>query len=185
MDEHDLHNMVLALLEELNNPQRHLSTISNDFSECGIDYCVIGSLAVCVHNYLREGHDIDVLVSRKTFPKIEKCLMGNGYSCRPGSERHLYYEYLGGRTPLDVYVEGEERDGFPLPDPGGSRIQVCRVWYADLPLLMTLKIRAKDMRDVVQLIQENELGEEFADSLEPDVRETFLDMLRKSEESSP
>jgi len=185
MNEKDLSVLVQALLVELNNPERHLSAIVLDLKECGIDYCIIGSLAVRLHNYLRYGDDIDILVSRDSYPKIEQYLIGNGYSYRPGSERHLYYEFLGGRTPVDIYVEGEKReDGFPLPDPRGSRVQCFSRWYANLPLLITLKIRADDLGDVFQMIEENELTEDFADSLEPDVREKFVQMLRRSETTS-
>jgi hypothetical protein len=46
-------------------------------------------------------------------------------------------------------------------------------------LLITLNIRAQDLGDVFQLIQENEIGEEFVDSLEPDVREEFPEMVRE------
>ena len=138
-----------ALLHELNNPERQLSTIVQDFEECGIDYCVIGSLAVRCHNYVRYGADVDVLVSKETYPKIGQFFIGNGYSYRPGSDRHLYCEFLGGRIPLDIYVEGEKREGgFPLPDPRASRIKVLSRWYASLPLLITLKIRADDLGDV-------------------------------------
>jgi hypothetical protein len=90
MDEQDLAKLVRALLDELDDPERSLSTITRDFDECGIDYCVIGSLAVRIHNYLRAGDDIDVLISRDTYPKIEEFLIGHGYSRRPGSTRHLY-----------------------------------------------------------------------------------------------
>ena len=182
MDEQELSNIVQSLLEELDNPERHLSSVVRDFHECGIDYCIIGSMAVRFHNYLRFGSDIDVLVSRESYPKIEEFLIGNGYSRRPGSDRHLYLELLAGRIPLDVYVEGEKRgDGLPLPDPRASRIKRLGRWYASLPLLITLKIRAQDLGDVIEMIQGNELKEEFADSLEPDARETFLEMLRRLE----
>ncbi|MGO9570476.1 MAG: hypothetical protein ACLP5H_23340 [Desulfomonilaceae bacterium] len=185
MDEKELAELVQELLIELNRPERHLSSIVRDFDECGIDYCVIGSMAVRYHNYLRYGDDIDVLVSRESYPKIEKFLIGNGYSRRPGSDRHLYLEFVGGRIPLDVYVEGEKRgDGRPLPDPTASRIKRLGRWYASLPLLITLKIRDDDLGDVFQMIRENELGEEFAANLEPDVREKFLEMLRESERSA-
>jgi hypothetical protein len=185
MDEHDLHTLVRALLEELKDPQRHLSTISNDFRECGIDYCVIGSLAVRVHNYVREGDDIDVIVSRETLPRVEKYLIGHGYSYRPGSNRHLYYEYPGGRTAIDVYLEGEERDGIVLPNPRGSRIKVCGIWYGSLPLIVSLKIRSNDLGDVIELIQANNLNAEFASTLEPDTKGKFLEILRKREGSCP
>jgi hypothetical protein len=184
MDEKELAELVQALMHELNNPERQLSTIVQDFEECGIDYCVIGSLAVRCHNYVRFGDDIDVLVSKETYPKIGQFFIGNGYSYRPGSERHLYCEFLGGRIPLDVSVEGEERDGFPLPDPRTSRVKVLGRWYASLPLLITLKIRAEDLGDVFQMIRENTLREEFAAGLEPDVREKFLEMLKELERST-
>lgn len=178
MDEAEITKIVQSLLHELNRPERHLSSIVRDFDECGIDYCVIGSLAVRCHNYVRYGDDIDVLASRDTYTRIEEFLIGNGYSRRPGSDRHLYLEFLGGRTPLDVYVEGEKRgDGLPLPNPRASRIRVLGRWYASLPLLITLKTRASDLGDVFQLIEENELEEGFIDSLEPDVREKFSEML--------
>ena len=142
-------------------------------------------LAVRVHNYLRYGADIDVLVSKETFPKIDPFFIGHGYSYRPGSDRHLYVELLGGRIPLDIYVEGEQRgDGFPLPDPRESRVKVFSRWYASLPLLITLKIRVDDLGDVFQMIEENELTEDFTDRLEPDVREKFLEMLRELERSA-
>jgi hypothetical protein len=184
MDEKEITELVQALLIELNNPERQLSTVVRDLEECGIDYCVIGSLAVRCHNYVRYGDDIDVLVSEETFPKIEQFFIGHGYSYRPGSDRHLYLELLSGRIPLDIYVEGEKRgDGLPLPNPKASRIRVLSRWYASLPLLITLKIRANDLGDVFQMIEENELGEDFADNIEPDVREKFVKMLKESERS--
>ena len=179
MDEKDLSTIVRSLLEELKNPERHLSVIDLDFKECGIRYCIIGSLAVRCHNYLRFGDDIDVLISKETFPKIAQFFIGHGYSYRPGSEKHLYYGFGGGKIPMDIYVEGEKREGgFPLPDPRASRIKVFGRWYASLPLLITLKIRANDLGDVFQMIEENELGEDFVDNLAPDVREKFLEMLK-------
>ncbi len=181
MDEQDLAKLVWALLDELDDPERSLSTIARDFDECGIDYCVIGSLAVRIHNYLRAGDDIDVLISRDTYPKIEEFLIGNGYSRRPGSTRHLYYEFPGGRVPLDVYVEGEEKDGFPLPDPRTSRVKFSGKWYASLLLLITLKLRRGELRDVIELVEKNGLGEEFVESLAPDARDKFLEIVKHLE----
>jgi hypothetical protein len=182
MDEKELSILVREVLVELENPERHLSVIDLDFKECGIDYCIIGSLAVRIHNYVRFGPDIDILVSRKTFPKIKQFLIGNGYSYRPGSEKHLYYGFGAGKIPLDIYIEGEKRgDGFPLPDPRASRVRILSRWYASLPLLITLKIRIDDLGDVFQMIEENKLKEEFTERLEPDVRGKFLEMFKRIE----
>lgn len=184
MDDKEIAVLVQALLHELNRPERHLSSVCRDFEETGVDYAIIGSLAVRCHNYLRAGDDIDVLVSRETYPKIEEFLIGNGYSRRPGSDRHLYVELLAGKIPVDIYVEGEIREGgLPLPDPRGSRVRILSRWYASLPLLITLKIRSDDPRDVIQMVEANELGAEFAAELEPDVREKYLGMLKELEGS--
>lgn len=182
MDEKELAELVQALLHELNRPERHLATVVRDFEECGIDYAIVGSLAVRCHNYLRAGNDIDVLVSKEGFPKIAQFFIGHGYSYRPGSTQHLYCEFLGGKVSVDIYVEGERRKGgLPLPDPRGSRVRILSRWYASLSLLITLKIRSDDLGDVFQMIEENELSEDFADSLELDVRDKFVEMLRRLE----
>ncbi len=68
-----------------------------------------------------------------------------------------------------------------MPDPRASRIKAFSRWYASLPLLITLKIRADDLGDVFQMIEENELKEDFADMLEPDVRDRFLGIVRRWE----
>jgi hypothetical protein len=83
MDEKELTELVQALLHELNRPERYLATVVRDFEECGIDYAIIGSLAVRCHNYLRAGNDIDVLVSKEGFPEIAQLFIGRGYSYRP------------------------------------------------------------------------------------------------------
>ena len=83
---------------------------------------------------------------------------------------------------MDIYVEGQQIEGgLPLPDPKASRIHRFSRWYANLPLLVALKIRADDLGDVFQLIEENELTEDFTDSLDLDVREKFSEMLRGME----
>lgn len=184
MNEKDFSNLVSALLAELENPECHLPSICLDFEECGIDYCIIGSLAVRIHNHVRYGPDIDVLISKDTFPMVRQFLIGHGYSYRPDSEKHLYYEFGGGKIPIDVYVEGEKREGgLPLPDPRTSRIKAFGRWYASLALLITLKIRIADLGDVYQMLEKNELRENFAERLEADVREKFLEILKKPEGS--
>ncbi len=47
--------------------------------------------------------------------------------------------------------------------------------------MITLKIRADGLGGVCEMIRENEPREEFAGNLEPDVKERFLEMLRRLE----
>jgi hypothetical protein len=52
MTEKELGELVQALLDELKNPEHQLPSICRDLEECGIDYAIIGSLAVRCHNYV-------------------------------------------------------------------------------------------------------------------------------------
>jgi hypothetical protein len=183
MDEKEVAHIVRSLLEELKNPEYQLPTIASDFEECGIEYSFLGVVAVRAHNYLRFPSEIDVLVSKETYPKIARYFIGHGYSLRPGSGRNLYYEILGGRLPLNIYVEGDKWCGLPLPNPKESRVKILGRWYASLPLLLTLKLRCGDLGDVIELIRQNELGEGFADDLGPDVRDHFLKLLDEVQRS--
>jgi hypothetical protein len=50
--------------------------------------------------------------------------------------------------------------------------------------LTALKLRLDDLGDIIWLIKENELRENFAADLEPDLRGRFLEMLRELERST-
>ncbi len=69
---------------------------------------------------------------------------------------------------MDIYVEGEEREGgFPLPDPRASRVKAFSWWYASLPLLITLKIRADDLGDCMSSAEVGILGGRISGEFQP------------------
>lgn len=142
-----------------------LQTIATDFEECGIVYCVVGGQALSLHNYIRATNDIDLLVSRDTFDRIEECLVGRGYIFRPGNRKGLYAILKDARYPIDVIVEGETKGTYILPNPKGIRVRYARIWWVNLAKLIELKLHAgrrQDLVDVYNLIIENELPVEFA-----------------------
>lgn len=164
-------------MEQLLTPAGQLKTIIQDFEEVGIDYCVLGGLALAIYNYDRATDDIDILVSRDSVSKIDKFLIGNGYTRRPGSTKDLYFHVCGRRIPIDILVEGDDKSGFVMPNPQKVRNRFFNVWYVDLPHLIAFKLNADEPRhvqDVLSLIKANELKKSFAKKLPPETKKMFL-----------
>jgi len=49
----------------INEPKNFIENLARDFDEVGISYCIIGGVALGIHNYTRKTIDIDVLISKK------------------------------------------------------------------------------------------------------------------------
>lgn len=171
---------ILFLLEQMNSPFVQLDTIVQDFEEVGIDYCIIGGMSLPIHNYKRQTHDVDILVSKESFLKIEKYLIGQGYTRRPGSSKNLYFYTGTKKIPIDILVEGDNESGFILPNPQKIRYRTSGAWYIDLPQLINFKLNAKEPRhinDVINLIKANKLDKTFAKKLPVSIRQEFLKLI--------
>lgn len=59
--------------------------------------------------------DIDILVSKESFPNLEK-LLGLGYTLRPGSNKNMNMHLMTKNLPIDVLVEGQHKNGFTIPN---------------------------------------------------------------------
>lgn len=170
-------NLVRALIAELQSPAMQLKHLARDLDENGIKYCIVGGLAVDIHNYQRSTEDIDLLVARADLPKIKDRLIGRGYTLRPGSQKNLYMHSGAVKTPIDVLVEGDQEGSVLLPNPTTVRTKMGGVWYLSLPHLIEFKLRAnrpRDIQDVLQLITNNELTKDYAETLDSDVQSAFL-----------
>ena len=89
MDKESLTEIVRNVISELRDPEYHLPIVTRDLEECGIDYAIIGGLALRLHNVLRETDKIELLISKATSPRIAEYIIGCGYGRRPGSDRDL------------------------------------------------------------------------------------------------
>ena len=154
-----------------------LTSMHRDLTEVGIDYVIIGGVALGIYNYQRYTEDIDILVSKKSFPNLEN-LVGRGYIYNE-SDKCLYLLLKDNRIRIDIVLEGDNF-GIILPNPKKVRQKIAGIWVVNLPTLITLKLlsgRNKDLQDVLQLIKENNLDLRFANKLKEPASTLFKEVF--------
>jgi hypothetical protein len=153
-----------------------LLSLHRDLGKVRVDYAVVGGIALGAHNYLRTTDDIDILVSRASFPRLQ-ALAPRGYIYDPATDPKTVYMLLKkGRVQIDILVEGEVW-GMALPNPLPVRQRLAGVWFVDLPTLVSLKLAAGRIKDLQQLMVENDLDRDFARRLPGEVQDRYLALL--------
>jgi hypothetical protein len=161
-----------------------LKKITQKLSELGIDYVVVGGMAMFQHGYRRFTEDVDVLVTREGLKEVHRELEGLGYLPPfPGSKNLRDTEH---GVKIDFLVAGEfPGDGKPkpvaFPTPGSVADEIDGTRYINLQALIELKLasgitnseRMRDLADVIELIKTRNLTPDFADALNPFVREKY------------
>src|SRR5712692_4473849 len=171
---------------KLNNA---LMRLVADLKEHQIDYQVIGAIALMAHGYPRFTEDIDIILTPDDLEKFHRELIGLGYApAFPGARKRLRSTRDGVR--IDVVASGEyPGDGKPkpvrFPNPLEASVEIDGVRFATLEKLIELKLasgmtapdRLKDLADVQEMIKIKSLDGEFADRLNPYVREKYLELF--------
>src|SRR6266404_4717165 len=164
-----------------------LARLAADLKSHNIDYVVIGAVALLAHGYPRLTEDIDLVFTVEGLNKFHEQLIGLGYaSAFPGARKRLRSTRDGVR--IDVIASGEyPGDGKPkpvrFPNPLEASVEIDGVRFATLEKLIELKLasgmtapdRLKDLADVQEMIKIRGLTREFADKLNPYVREKYLE----------
>jgi hypothetical protein len=175
--------------------QGTLAQVSSDLKQRGIDYMVIGAVALMAYGYPRFTEDIDLVMTREGLEAFHRELIGLGYvPAFPGAKKRL--RSPRDDVPIEVIVAGEyPGDGKPkpvsFPVPADSSTEIDGVRIVTLEKLIELKLasgmtapdRLKDLADVQELIKARGLISEFADSLNPYVRGKFLELCRAVEQA--
>ncbi len=173
--------------------QGTLARVSADLKERGIDYMVIGAVALMAHGYLRFTEDVDLVLTKEGLEAFHRELIGLGYApAFPGARKRLRSTRDG--VPVEIIVAGEyPGDGKPkpvaFPVPADASIEIDGVRVVTLEKLIELKLasgmtapdRLKDLADVQELIKVRGLTADFAGDLNPYVREKFLELWRAVE----
>lgn len=168
---------------------RTLAHLAADLKEHGIDYVVIGAVALFAHGYPRLTEDIDLVFTAEGLNKFHEELIGLGYApAFPGARKRLRSTRDG--VSIDVVAAGDyPGDGKPkpvrFPDPLEASVEIDGVRFVILEKLIELKLasgmtapdRLKDLADVQEMIKIRSLDGEFADKLNPYVREKYLELL--------
>lgn len=165
-----------------------LTRLSADLEEHGIDYAVIGAVALLAHGYPRFTEDIDLVMTADGLRKFHEELVGLGYvPAFPGARKRLKSTVDG--VSIEVMTTGEyPGDGKPkpvsMPDPDKASTEIDGIRFVTLEKLIELKLasgisapdRLKDLADVQELIKIRKLDAEFALKLNPYVREKYREL---------
>lgn len=174
-----------------------LTKIVRKLDQLGIDYALIGAVALNQYGYRRFTEDIDLLLTREGLERFHNELVGLGY--RPvfeGSRRQ--FRSTAENVRLEIVTAGEyPGDGQPksvkFPEPANAVTEIEGIKTITLEKLVELKLasgisaphRLKDLADVQELIKVRALGPDFADNLDSYVREKFLELQRAVAEAQP
>lgn len=175
---------------------RSLAHLVADLKDHDIEYVVIGAAALLAHGYRRLTEDIDLVFTAEGLKKFHERLIGLGYEpAFPGARKRLRSTRDGIR--IDVIEAGEyPGDGRPkpvkFPTPAEAAVVIDGVRFTTLEKLIELKLasgmtapdRLKDLADVQELIKIRTLNREFAEKLDPYVKDKFLELLDAIERGS-
>jgi hypothetical protein len=172
-----------------------LAKITQDLKAHGIDYMVIGALALFEHGYARLTEDIHLVLTPEGLKSLHRELIGLGYlPAFPGAKKRLRSTADG--VIIEIMTTGEyPGDGKPkpvsIPEPSAASTEIDGVRFVTLEKLIELKLasgmtaphRLKDLADVQELIKFRGLEPEFAERLDPYVREKFIELAEAVKQS--
>lgn len=158
-----------------------LAVLSQHLKAEGIEFVVIGAFALAAHKYQRATADVDVCMTPEDLEKFRREFVGKWYQRVEGRSRRFYDPRT--KVTVDVLVSGElagrtsRNKVIRFPHPAEAR-EIGGIPTVSLARLIELKLvtwRLRDWADVVALIQANNLGEDYAEQLDPLVRMAYLE----------
>ena len=161
-----------------------LKKITRKLADLGIDYVVVGGMAMFQHGYRRFTEDVNLLVTREGLKEIHQKLEGLGYHRPFQGSKDLRDTEHG--VKIEFLLTGEfPGDGKPkpisFPTPAAVADEVDGIRYINLPSLIELKLasgmtsseRMRDLANVVELIKALDLPLDFAGKLNPFVQDKY------------
>lgn len=171
--------------------QKSLRRITSRLSDLGVDYAVVGGMALFLHGFRRFTEDVDILVTREGLKRLHEALEGSGYRPPFPNSKNLRDTENGVR--IEFLVAGEfPGDGkakpVAFPEPGSVATERGGVRILNLEALIELKLasgmsggieRLKDIADVVEVIKMLDLPITVADSLNSYVSERYRELWQE------
>lgn len=167
--------------------------ITQRLRSLGIPYAVVGGMALFRHGLRRFTEDVDLLVTKEDLKRIHQELEGLGYLPPFPNSKHLRDTQFG--VKIEFLTTGDyPGDGKPkpvtFPDPRAESFEAEGISYIKLPKLVELKLasgmtnpgRLKDLSDVLELIKVLDLPVDFANQLDPFVKDKFEELWNVAEE---
>ncbi len=167
------------------NVYETLRALARRLEEEGLEYALIGGMALVAHGYRRFTEDVDILMTPETLKKFKEKFLGRGYVPAFQGARKVFRD-TGTGVRIEIITTGEyPGDGKPkpvsFPNPTTSRFPREGIWLITLEKLIELKLasglsaphRLKDLSDVQDLILRLNLPAEFENELDPSVRAEY------------
>jgi len=171
-----------------------LVRITKRLDDLGISHAVAGGMSLFFHGFRRFTEDVDILVTSEGLERIHRELEGLGYTPVFEGSRSLRDTETGVR--IEFLVTGAyPGDGKPkpvaFPEPGNVRTRIEGMSFLQLSALVELKLasgmtnprRVRDLADVQELIDVLRLPQDFANQLNPFVREKYDELWRVVQEN--
>jgi hypothetical protein len=165
-----------------------LHRIERNLNSIGVDYVIIGAIALSAHRYSRATSDVDVCLPADGFQRFRDQLVGREYQVVEGRTRRFFDPQT--QTTLDVLVAGDlagrtsRNKVIRFPDPAEA-VEINGLRTVTLARLVELKLvtwRLKDWADVIELIRANQLTEDFSEQLDPLVQMAYLECYDQMKE---
>ncbi|MCC6127125.1 MAG: hypothetical protein IT426_19360 [Pirellulales bacterium] len=172
-----------------------LLKIAKRLRELNIAYAVTGDLAMFFHGLERSTDVLELLVSRESQGEIHQRVTGldfisSGYGSKDIRDK-------ANDATVKFIVAGDfpgdgRRKPVVHPDPLEASVEKDGIRWMKLPVLIDIKLasgmtnpgRLKDLDDVRELIEALHLSADYAEQLNPYVREKFEELRRAGEKES-
>ena len=165
-----------------------LKKIARRLNDLGIDYAIVGGMALTHHGFVRFTNDVDIVVTRESNAELHSRLEGLGYL--PPFEKSKNLRDTDSGVKIEFLITGEfPGDGKPkpvaFPNPKDVReFDADGIAYLKLETLIELKLasgmsntdRMKDLSDVQELIRHLSLDDKYALKLNEYVRAKFIEI---------
>jgi hypothetical protein len=165
-----------------------MRSLARRLSQHGVDYALVGGMALVLHGYRRETVDVDVLLKKEGLAWFSENMVGLGYTAAFTGAKKSFRDSETG-VQIDIITQGEyPGDGRPkpvaFPDPGLASVEIEGIRMVTLEKLVELKLasgmtaadRLRDLADVQELIKVKNLSAEFCEQLDPYVRNKYLEL---------
>jgi Uncharacterised nucleotidyltransferase len=163
-----------------------LQRLAQKLPNAGIDYALIGGMALAIHGYVRLTQDVDLLMNEAGLAQFQKMLVGRGYIAAFPGARKMFLDTVTG-VKVEIITTGEfPGDGKPksvqFPDPTAISIELDGMKVTRLETLIELKLasgltapdRLKDLADVQELIRMLNLPEQLGLQIDSSVRDEYV-----------
>jgi Uncharacterised nucleotidyltransferase len=163
-----------------------LQRLAQKLPNAGIDYALIGGMALAIHGYVRLTQDVDLLMNEAGLEQFQKMLVGRGYIAAFPGARKMFLDTITG-VKVEIITTGEfPGDGKPksvqFPDPAAISIELDGMKVTRLETLIELKLasgltapdRLKDLADVQELIRMLNLPEQLGLQIDSSVRDEYV-----------